>query len=175
MTISFEDSVTALDANSYSAILEYNLYREGMGYDSRTDEESKVDLIRATAFIESRYLGSWNTNSKVTEGRRLHWPQEDATDASGETLAEDEIPYQVKEAVWQYAIKVEVANQAGLDPVYDSDVKKKSFEGLGSKEFFGRKRSGSLPDSFAFIDQILYGLITSVPGGNRILRIERTC
>ena len=173
MTIVFDATVSGTASNSYPPVVGYNQYRENHGLSALDVAVAQVQLIKSTAFIEARYLGSWVTRDKAVSTQRLHWPQDDATNSEGEDLADDEIPEQILEAVYQYSIKVAAESQTSLDPEAANDLKSLRLDGVVKLDFFGRKKAGALPDSFQFIDQILCGLISSPPGGIKISRIER--
>lgn len=171
MAIVFDSTVGGASANSYASVADYAQYRENAGLSARTTEQAQVDLIRATKFIEMQYRGSWSTQAKTDYTQALHWPQSGAVDVDGSTLADDEIPERVKEAVYEYAIRAE--SQTGLDPKTKTNVKSQDLDGLGNQEFFSPVKDGSLPDAFKFLDKILYGLISGSSGGVRIIKAVR--
>jgi len=173
VAVVFDATIGGASANSYSSVSDYNQYRENHGFAVRDTADAQVDLIRGTSWLESNYRAKWLTNEKAEDTQALHWPQDGAKDATGEEIDDDVIPDQVKTALWEYAIRVEAAEQTSLDPVVAGNVKKQELDGLGSQEFFSQSKPGTLPDDFKFIDTILYGLISSGSGGMRILRLER--
>lgn len=171
MAISFDNTISGSSSNSYSAVADYNQYRVNHGLAERTTEEAQVDLIKATSWLDNQYRDKWKTNSVAVDGQALHWPQSAATDSRGDTLPDDEIPSQVLQAVYEYAITA--VNQSSLAPVQQTNVKMQELEGLGKIENFNAQSATGLPDAYKFIDTILYGLITGRSGGLRTIRAER--
>lgn len=172
MSIVFNSAISSASSNSYVSVADLNQYRENLGLSVLSESAAQVSLIRATSWLDNQYRTFWKTQSKTVSSQALHWPQSGAKDYSGSTLADDAIPAQVKQAVYEYTIRA--ANQTGLDPQPSTNVKSQELEGLGKQEFFNAKNPEQLPDDFAFIDTILAGLIIGKPGGARILRLERS-
>ena len=171
MAIVFDSTVSGTNANSYAPIADYNQYRENQGLSVLATDAAQVALIKSTAWLDAQYRDRWNTQTVAVDGQALHWPQDGAKDYAGNELADDAIPSQVLQAVYEYAIRAE--NQSTLDPATATNVKVEKMEGLGEFEYFNPSQQGSLPDGFAFIDQILTGLISGKLGGIKFLDASR--
>jgi len=171
MAIFFDAIVGSASANSYATVVEYNQYRENLGLSILDDSSAQVALIRGTSFIDNQYRALWNTKNKADDSQSLHWPQDGAVDSNGKSIANDIIPNQVKESLYQYCIKS--GTSTSLDPIQKTNLKMQKLDGVGEQEFFGKNADGSLPDNFKFLDTILYGLISSRSGGMRVLDLGR--
>lgn len=106
MAFTVEDGTGVADANSY-VTLEYAdayfLDRANSSWASALDAEKQVSLIKATEYVETRWLGRW-LGVKQFSTNYIAWPREYVYDEFGETI-EGTIPENLKVAICMYAVR----------------------------------------------------------------------
>lgn len=105
LTLVVEDGTGLTNANSYVTraeaddIMEANILAFDT-WDALVDSAKDAVLIYATRYLDSR--ADWN-GVKTVAASALRWPRTGVLDRDGETVDEDEVPYQLKLAVVELA------------------------------------------------------------------------
>lgn len=120
----------------YGTVEGADAYHEARGNEAWTsvasspEDEKTAALIRATAFVDGRYLSRFP--GVRTEGRSqdLQWPRigsdgAPVTDAEGNEIADDEVPAEIISAVYEAALR-EIESPGSLMPDLDRGGKIKS-------------------------------------------------
>lgn len=119
-----EDGTGLADANSYATEAEADDYFEDRGqttaWDAITDKEGA--LVRGSSYIEAMYGSRWPGTRLNGRGQALGWPREDGLDQSGEEIAENAVPVEVKYAAFEAALR-EGASPGSLTPDYASSAR----------------------------------------------------
>ncbi len=76
-------------------------------------------LIVASGYIDGRYRDRFPGRKAGGRAQSLEWPRFNAVDASGEGIAEDEVPVEVEHAVYEAALR-EVQAPGSLSPDFDA-------------------------------------------------------
>lgn len=129
-----EDGTGEAASESYVGISEFRSYcsKSGHSITGKSDTEIAQALRRATRYIDGKYR--YRFLGIRTNGREqaLEWPRMDAVDIEGETIADDEIPFELINAVAEAALR-ELTSPGSLTPdqVETQQVKR---EKVGSLE-----------------------------------------
>jgi len=111
------------NANVYDTMAGISAYHEVMGntaWDEAADspdDERESAFIRGTAYIEGAYGARLNGKKKGNRSQSLMFPQVGMTDASGEAIADDEVPIEWKRATYVAALR-ELISPNSLMPDY---------------------------------------------------------
>lgn len=97
-------TVGGADANSYATRADADTYFDNRlnatGWSALSDDDKDRALITATSRIEQEtFIGT-----PATETQALQWPRDGVVDRNGNDVPEDEIPQQVKNAQYEYAL-----------------------------------------------------------------------
>lgn len=123
------------NANVYDTMEGISAYHRLMGNQAWEDAESSPDderesaFIRGTAYIEGKYGPRLTGKKKGGRAQSLMFPQVGLRDASGEAIADDEVPIEWKRATYVAALRELIAPNS-LTPDYDGMGRVKS-ETLG--------------------------------------------
>lgn len=167
-----EDGTGLPDADSYASEADFEAHAESHGLTYTGDVETA--LVRATAWIDgafrSRFPGA-RTNGR---SQGLEWPRRNATDASGEAIADDEIPAEIVRATAAAALR-ELTSVGSLSPdVTGGGAIRRERKRLGSMEketeYAVSDGQRSPAPRFPEIDAILSGLIGSRGATIRLMR-----
>jgi hypothetical protein len=118
VTLIIEDGTIVANANSYVTLAEATAYHESMGNDTwvtSPDEEADVAIIRGTAYVDRRYAGKWPGVKTGERDQSLQWPREGGYDKEGWEIEDNEIPKELKQAVYEAALR-ELVNPGSLSP-----------------------------------------------------------
>jgi hypothetical protein len=105
--MAFDSTVGGAAANSYIPVATATAYLADVANDTAwlaaTATERETALVRATRFIENRYIGRWP--GRITEGAQaLSWPRQYARDRERRMIADNVIPSAVVAAASELAV-----------------------------------------------------------------------
>ncbi len=150
-----EDGSGVEGANSYVSEDTFTTYCDDRGI-TPADGDIEPALVRATTAIDAMY-GSRFPGSK-TNGRdqALLWPRTGATDADGEEIADDEIPVEIMNAVFEAAVR-ELTSPGSMQPDLERGGSIKRLKaGSVEVEYGANAIAGT---AYTIIDGILAGLL----------------
>lgn len=172
-----ETGAGVANANVYDTMDGISAYHEVMGNQAWADAADSPDddresaFIRGTAYIEGKYGPRLNGKKKSGRSQSLMFPQVGMTDASGEAIADDEVPIEWKRATYVAALR-ELVSPNSLMPDYDGMGRVKS-ETLGPLSVTYMDAVDGAADSqpvIEEIDRILQSLIGyTTAGGGRVM------
>lgn len=118
MAFKVEDGTGLTDSNSYATYAELQAYTtlRGISISGHTQPEWETYLVRATDYIDSRWVESLK-GERLLETQALAFPRSSLYDLNG-TLVEG-IPTKLKNATIEYAFKV-AAGELFITPTVDS-------------------------------------------------------
>jgi len=107
MAFIVEDGTVVPDANSYATVAEAEDYATDRLYTSWTSASSGKEeaLIRATAAIDAMYGGRFPGYKVSGRDQSLEWPRQAAYDDEDNLIAADEVPIEIKQAVYEAAVR----------------------------------------------------------------------
>lgn len=164
------------NANVYDDMVGIDAYHKLMGNTaweeafSSPDDERESAFIRGTAYIEGKYGPRLNGKKKGGRAQSLMFPQIGMTDASGEAIADDEVPIEWKRATYVAALRELIAPNS-LMPDYDAAGRVKQ-ETLGPLSVTYMDPVNGAVDSqpvIEEIDRILQSLLGYLPSGTRLM------
>lgn len=164
MALTVEDGTGVAGAESYVSVADCADYAtaRGLTFPVSPENEAEAALRVATAWIDGKYRTRFPGSRTNGRSQGLEWPRTDATDASGEDIAEDEIPVEIISATCEAAIR-ELASAGSLNPdrVATDGALKRQLDKVGPLEteteyFEGGSASGPI---FGTIDDILSSLL----------------
>lgn len=124
MTLVVEDGTGVAGANSYISVADAATYHATRNNTAWADAASSPDteregaLIRATTWIDATYRSRWPGTKLGGRTQALEWPREDAEDANGDDIGEDEIPQELLNALCEAALR-ELDSPGSLLPDYN--------------------------------------------------------
>lgn len=130
-----ETGAVVPDSNVYDTMEGISAYHELMGNQDwenaadSPDDGRESAFIRGTAYINGHYLSRFPGMKVAGRSQSMPWPRKDARDVSGEAIASDEIPIEIKRATYVAALR-ELVAPGSLMPDYDGLGRVKS-ETLG--------------------------------------------
>lgn len=138
------------NANSYGSYAEFVAYWSDRGFTpTRTQAQIEADLIISTQYIE---LNNVFKGSLATETQALSWPRKDCADKHGRAIANNVVPYQVKNALFEYARRQgETALQPDQQPNTNGQIVSES------------KSLGALSKSVTYKEDSAYQSVTAYP------------
>lgn len=105
--MAFDSTVSGASANSYTSVSSASSYLADMGnataFNSADEADQEAALIRATRYIESRYIDRW-PGSIASDTQALSWPRSGAVDREGRRLSSTAIPGAIVAAVSELAV-----------------------------------------------------------------------
>lgn len=166
MSFEVEDGSGSATANSYLSVSTADAYHAARGNSTWTEASTSPDqgkhaaLVRATQAIDALYRGRWPGTKLNGRLQALEWPREDAEDAEGEEIAEDEIPAEVIDATCEAALR-ELIDAGSMMPDFERGGAVKSVKaGSVAVEFAGNAQAAT---AFTLIDGILAPLLGENP------------
>ncbi len=173
MTLAVEDGSGVEDADAYISIDDFNTYCDARAFavderDAADEETIEASIRRATLYIDGKYRSSFPGSKVGGRSQSLEWPREDAEDAAGEEIGEDEVPVEVINATAEAAWR-ELLDPGSLTPDYVSSQHTQS-ETVGpiSVTYVPQTGASDTRPIVQVIDEILAPLISG--GGNFLLR-----
>lgn len=179
-----EDGTGVATANTYALVATADVYHSLYGntaWDEADGDQKATALVNATQYIDLRwsFLGiATNPADPLTVGQALSWPRSSADgsnlfDCQGTEWGDDEIPTQIIEATFEYALAFIVNGRLLPDPtVIDTSDRriKKTREKIGPIEEqveYSDTRSPRSTRKYANADRIIRtsGFITLMSGG----------
>lgn len=167
MAFTVEDGTGVEDANSYVTESEADAYHEDRGntaWETTTAEKEPI-LVRASAAIDALYGDMFPGERTFGRDQGLEWPRADeneldglVTDRDGESIGDDEIPVEIKQAVFELALR-EVATPGSAIPDV-SRLKKRIKAGSVEIEYGDGQ---PFTTEFQIVDGILRRLIGGGP------------
>lgn len=147
-------------ANFYGTEAGFETYNEAMGYTVVAGDVNPA-LQRASTWIDANYGLRFPGYKTGGRSQVRAWPRTGATDAEGEAIETDEIPFEVENATYE-AARQELSLPGSLQPVVNPSktIKKVSVEGAVSVEFANTDNYDQQP-VLTIIDGILAPLISS--------------
>lgn len=166
MALIVEDGTGRADAESYASVAQADAYHAAMGaasWAAATEGEREIALRKATAYVEAGY--AWR-GERVSSTQALAWPRVGAC-RDGIELPSDEIPVQLRRAVFELALK---SLTSELMPDVAPEVVTAESVGPISTSY-GAARNGGLT-RFSLVDAMLRGLVLS-GGASGSVRVAR--
>lgn len=167
MAVIVEDGTGVAGANSYVSAADCGTYATARGLTFTPDGTGDSALIRATTWLDATYINYWPGVPTLGRSQDLQWPRYDVenttevTDVDGNTIAKDEIPVEVIDALCEAAI-IEQANPGTLSPSVIPGQKLKSASVYQAVEVEYWNSNGGVDDTRpvpTVVDDILSGLI----------------
>ncbi|MBN8189540.1 hypothetical protein JF540_22910 [Salipiger thiooxidans] len=160
LTVGTDSYITVEDATTYAIAY-------GKAFSGTTDA-LEAALRRATRWIDATYRSRFPGYRTDGRAQALEWPRTDATDASGEEIAVDEIPVEIENATVEAAVR-ELATPGSLSP----DVvpgQTKTLTAVGSLRWTPTGQGGA--DAQKPVVAVVDGILAPLIGGksNRLLR-----
>lgn len=116
MALIVEDGTGNADAQSYISAADATTYHTAHGNASwtGTDAAKEAALVRATAWLDARYLSRW-PGARYTSTQALEWPRSGAVDRDGNDISAM-VPTALKNALCEAALKEIVQAGSLSDP-----------------------------------------------------------
>ncbi len=153
-----EDGTAPAGANSYATEAMLSSYADDRSITLATSD-AEAALVRATAAIEALYGSRYPGTRTNGRDQSLGWPRKNATDFEGETIAEDEIPQEIINAVCEAAIR-ELTEPGSMQPDLDRGGAIKRMKAGEVEIEYGSNAADTT--TFSIIDGIMAPLL----GGN---------
>lgn len=80
-----------------------------------TDPQRTAALVRASTWLDGEYGARFSGAKTGGRSQQLQWPRTGAMDAEDNEIEDDEVPFEVENAVYEAALR-ELANPGGLTP-----------------------------------------------------------
>lgn len=120
VTLIVEDGTGVANANVYDTFAATTSYMHDHGYDwaeSPQEDEQLTAMIRGAAALDRLYGGKLEGKKVGGRGQSLLFPRENMTDASGEEIADNEVPKEWKTAFYELSWR-EYSEPGSLSPDY---------------------------------------------------------
>lgn len=176
MALELEDGTGKANAESYAAIAAINSYatKRGLAFSVTGDPAlAEAAARRATAWLDGEYRSRFPGRKLNGRSQALEWPRTDAVDASGEDIAEDELPAEIVAATCEAAIR-ELATPGSLSPdVTPGKIKTRvRVEGAVDVTYKDTGTYDQAPVLLA-VDGILEGLLSNQGSGGATVDLLR--
>lgn len=105
-------------ADHYGTLLGADAYFSARGisaWSAAAEAARTAALVRASSYIDGRYRSRFSGRKAGGRPQPLEWPRIDAVDASGEDIADDEVPVEVEHATYEAALR-ELQAPGSLSP-----------------------------------------------------------
>lgn len=129
-------------------------------------------LTRASDYVDS-YRSRFAGRKTGGRAQEREWPRADATDASGESIPDDEIPYEIEYATYEAALLLASGATFSSDPSATAAVTRKRVKAgpvETETEYAESTKTGAL--SFASVDSVLATLLVA-PYGSASVELLR--
>lgn len=157
-------------ATSYGTTIEADAYFEDRGVTSwleRSEDEKSGALIRASAYIDGRYRARFPGRKAGGRTQEREWPRTGATDASGDAIADNEVPAEIVRSTFEAAFR-DIAAPGSLLPDFHAGQvvasKRVKAGPVETETKFGTAGSSAAARPvFGVIEDLLAGLLVSEP------------
>lgn len=105
----------ASDANSYVTLAEANAYFEDRMHSSAWETSDKEGLLITSSQMLDWYI-KWK-GTKSTTAQAMLWPRTDVMRPDGTVIGDDELPPEIKTAVYEQALANIETDRTGDDPL----------------------------------------------------------
>lgn len=124
MALVVEDGTGLSTANCYVTRAEANAYfadrpTQDAVWDAAIGSQKDEALILATMYLDAVYGGSW-IGDRAVEGQALDWPRAAAETPDGRVLSSTAVPQEVKDAVFEAAVRAAPVGSDTLLPDLDN-------------------------------------------------------
>jgi hypothetical protein len=158
MAIVVEDGTGVDGAESYVTVAEFKAYAiaNGLSGHDASDTDIEAALRRATRYIDNYYRPRWPGSRTYGRDQDLAWPRTDVLDGEGEEIPDDEIPDELKTAVYSVTSR-EIAAPGGMMPdiTTDAAVIEETVGPITVKYAEGREPQPTYPAVDAILDPLL--------------------
>lgn len=159
-----EDGTGVANANSYVSVADADAFLHDLDdatWPAKSAEEKQAALIKATAYIEGTYRGTWIGKIKST-AQGLAWPRGGAYDPDGRELTG--VPKQVKDVVCRLALE---SFDGDPDATLDRKIQSETI-GPISTTYEAGSPAGK---TYRFVDILLNGLTNKSRFSIPLLRV----
>jgi len=173
MAIVVEDGTGLTNADAFISLAWLKEYHDARGndYSAYTDAALEQAIVRATDFIsESHHWAGYKIKERGHQDgeQALAWPRSYVVDRNGYSVANDEVPTEIKKATAEVAI-YEAGTPGGMQPTYVAHDRVKS-ERVGplATEFDLSNRSAEGARPVLLVVRDLIGQFLARGAGNRL-------
>lgn len=170
MTLTVEDGSNVSGADSFITLAECDAYHMARGNSSWASDDAKEPAIRrATANLSSKIWSGKPTNAR---SQALAWPRTGVVDANGYTIAEDEIPQEIKDAACELALRELVSpNSTNPDFVASEKIKREKIDVIETEYADTANNSQSITPVFQVVDALIGQFLSN--GGSKTVYLAR--
>jgi hypothetical protein len=165
MALIVEDGTGLADAESYLSVADLGEYAElfGRSYTpSSPESEDEAALRRATQWLDGMFRSRFPGARLNGRDQVLEWPRSGAYDQSGELIASNAVPIEIKNATAEAALR-EIASPGSLNPDYTPSQRVKrqrdKVDVLETEVEYFDSAAGAVIPIVTVIDEILSGII----------------
>ena len=155
MSIVVEDGTGIADANSYASEDDFDNYTDDRGY-VVTPGDTEAALIRASRSLDAKYRRRYPGTRLLGRDQGLEWPRQDATDAEGNIIDENEIPEEIIDATCELALRELSSPGSTMPDLERGGAVRRLQAGSVSVEY---ATSASVTTTFSLVDGILSSLL----------------
>lgn len=133
-TLIVENGSIIANANTYVTIAEYIAYAESLGVTVEDNDASKVQLIKASQYIDSKESQLYG--DMVEKTQPLSYPRNNLVDLQNFTWGNDEIPTLVKKCQMSLALDIQAGEDLyNLSASAATGIKRERVEGAVEVEY----------------------------------------
>jgi len=143
--MALDATIGGLTSNSYATVAEAEAYFSDRAFATAWDNSEVQDQLLVTATSLLEWYVKWK-GTKVLSTQALHWPATGAERANGVAIIEDDVPYEVKVAVFELVLASAAADRTSEDPLAGIESLKVASLAIKSAEIGSSKGKKVIPE-----------------------------
>lgn len=169
MALTVETGAGLAAADSYVSQADTDAYFSNLGnteWSALTTTQREEAIRRGVAWIDNEFRLRWK-GKRASRTQALDWPREEVEDESGLSIADDEIPRELKHASYEAALLASKTTVDLYEPIEASNVRRiEVYKGI-EREFHSAnamRAQASESTRYPIVEERLAGLLTNPPG-----------